>query len=213
MKKEILEWYAQKSLEIHKQVELGMVFGLTKHQIEAAMERCYVKIVEEGKQIPDNQIAWYVRNVAKNIDTTTILKEHEAIEDVKDFKLQVVRLNRKICSYGALSARALNKLKAHKKSAKENALKLRREYGERISNLNISFDQKVLDLLKSEEGKRKAQACLYEERIAELNSKAVNAYKIARRDFFISKKKERVTATIIYLLSMLLICQWGVWFI
>lgn len=83
MKKEIFDWYEERCLPVHRQIILGQKFGLSKFHVEAAMEYCYNRIANEGKKIPDCQIAWYIRNVAKNIDITGIEEEHRLIENSK----------------------------------------------------------------------------------------------------------------------------------
>jgi hypothetical protein len=68
VREEVLSWYKEKRFEPSKVIQVGINrHGLTKSQIEAALEHCYDKILE-GKKIPDLEIARYVFNVAKEID-------------------------------------------------------------------------------------------------------------------------------------------------
>jgi len=83
MKQEIFDWYASKHLEAHKQIRINLNGGLSKHQVEAALEYCYNKIVNEGKKIQDCEISRYVRSVAIDIDTTGIIEDHRLIENAK----------------------------------------------------------------------------------------------------------------------------------
>lgn len=83
MDKKILEFYNKRHLEPHKLIEKGASRGLSRHRIEAAMEHCYHKIMREGKQIPDIQIAWYVFNVAKDADATIYEQDNDLLEKAK----------------------------------------------------------------------------------------------------------------------------------
>lgn len=67
MKHEIIEWYSKRHYEPHK---MFSVLGYPREQIEAAMEHCYNKIVNEGKIIHDIDIARYVKNVCKDVDVS-----------------------------------------------------------------------------------------------------------------------------------------------
>lgn len=79
MKEEILKWYVEKRFEPNKVIQVGVTrHGLTKAQIEASMEHCWDKIVNQGKNIPHLEIARYVFNVAKDIDS----KKYEEANDL-----------------------------------------------------------------------------------------------------------------------------------
>ena len=145
MKKEAFEWYAKRDLEAHKQIEQGAKFGLSKDQVISAMEHCYNKIVNEGKKVPDNQISWYVRNVAKDIDPTSILSDHERIEKAenetekqkqlfKSLSLDHEKLKKSLDKEARSKAEILNKLNAYKDKAKKEIKSLE----ERMTLLGVN---------------------------------------------------------------------------
>ena len=70
MKKEIIDWYSERHYEPHKMFSVGTSWGYTREQVEAAMEHCYNKIVNEGKVIHNIDVARYVKNVCKDVDVS-----------------------------------------------------------------------------------------------------------------------------------------------
>jgi ribosomal protein L23 len=76
MKKEVLEWYQEKRFNPTKLIQIGLRrHGLTKYQIEAAMEHCYDKIVKQEKAIPQLEIGRYTFNVAKDMDSKKVYND------------------------------------------------------------------------------------------------------------------------------------------
>jgi len=217
MKKEILDWYAGKSLEIHKQVELGAVFNLSQHQIEAAMEHCYKKIVHERKPVPDNQIAWYVRNVAKDIDVSGVVEEHALIEKAKDLKKEIEYLDRRIRAEKVLSKRVISKLKSNKLKfnveIKKNGLRFEREMSlkdDEIRRVKNTYEAKISTTKTSKEAlKRRYEAEIF--RIREEYKKNINERlgSVAA----VWAKEKRLSATIIYILILTTLSHMGFWLI
>lgn len=168
MKKEILDWYAERYQEAHKQIENGLIFGLSKRQIEAAMEHCYNKIVNEGKPIPDNEIAWYIRNIAKDIDTSGIEEEHRLIENAKSVVAEVrgeltdvsVQLSEEREKSTALKKKHLDEINDLSVSLSENKelaenirnlskmkiIEIDKDYTEAINNLTKKCNADIADL-------------------------------------------------------------------
>jgi len=70
MKQKIFEWYVERHYNPHKMHAAAYKWGFTQAQVEAAMEHCYNKIVNEGKKVLDIDVARYVKNVCKEVDTT-----------------------------------------------------------------------------------------------------------------------------------------------
>jgi len=134
MKKEILDWYAERHQEAHKQIANGAKFGLSKLQIEAAMEYCYNKIVNEGKKVPDNQIAWYLRNVAKDIDTAGIASEYALVENAKGVVAEAEKRTESV-------KLELDDVSEQLNLERENLTLLKKKYFDEINDLSVSLSE------------------------------------------------------------------------
>ncbi len=84
MDKEIVKWYTERHYQPHKMIQAGKRWGFNQAQVEAAMSHCYYKIVHEGKQILDVDVARYVRNVAKEIEVEIRTEELKVLYESKD---------------------------------------------------------------------------------------------------------------------------------
>ncbi len=84
MTPETIKWYSDRHYQPHKMIQIGERWGFTQAQIEAAMSHCYYKIVHEGKQIFDHDVARYVKNICKDVDVETRSKELQILYESKD---------------------------------------------------------------------------------------------------------------------------------
>ena len=87
MKQEIIDWYSERHYQPYKMFN---AWGYSQAQVEVAMEHCYNKIVKEGKQILDCDVARYVKNVCKDTDVTVRTQElkvlYESQDKLKEYK-------------------------------------------------------------------------------------------------------------------------------
>lgn len=87
MKQEIIDWYSERHYQPHK---LFNAWGYSQAQVEVAMEHCYNKIVNEGKQISDIDVARYVKNVCKDVDVAVHEQKlkvlYESEDKLKEYK-------------------------------------------------------------------------------------------------------------------------------
>ena len=85
MKQEIIDWYTERSYEPHKLISLfNARHGYSQSRVESAMIHCYDKIVHERKKITDNDVARYVKNVAKDVEVIERMKELKVLYESKD---------------------------------------------------------------------------------------------------------------------------------
>ncbi len=85
MKKEIVGWYSDRHYQPHKMISaFSSRHDFSQAQIEAAMIHCYNKIVNEGKLILDVDVARYVRNVCKDVDTEERDRDLMVLYESKD---------------------------------------------------------------------------------------------------------------------------------
>ena len=84
MNKEIIQWYSERYYQPHKMLKKGIEWGYTQSQIESAMIHCHHKIVNEGKQIFDYDVARYVKNVCRDVDVSIRGKELQILYESKD---------------------------------------------------------------------------------------------------------------------------------
>ncbi len=93
MEQKIRDWYAERHYQPHMMISVGKTWGFSQAQVESSMIHCYNKIVNEDKLIHDVDIARYVRNVCKDIDTEVHSQELEVLYNsnslLKDYKLTI----------------------------------------------------------------------------------------------------------------------------
>lgn len=94
MKKEVIQWYSKRHYQPHKMIVAGERWGYDQAQVEASMIHCYGKIVNKGKPVFDIDVARYVRNVCKDVDTAERDQELYVLYESKD----------KLESYGRIAA-------------------------------------------------------------------------------------------------------------
>ncbi len=103
MNKEIIKWYSKRHFQPHKMIKvLGARHDFSQAQVESAMIHCYNKIVNEGKMILDVDVARYVKNVCKDVDTSERDKELVVLYESRDSLEMYKRTAFLICSAGAL---------------------------------------------------------------------------------------------------------------
>lgn len=95
MEQKIRDWYIERCYHPHMMLSTGKMWGFTQVQIESAMIHCHHKIVNEGKLVHDIDVARYVRNVCRDVDTEVRSKELEVLYESKD------RLDRYKAAVGA----------------------------------------------------------------------------------------------------------------
>ena len=90
MRQKIRDWYSERHYQPHKMINAGIKWGFNQVQIESSMIYCYGKIVDEGKKISDGDVARYVRNVCKDVETIERGKElvelYESRTMLKEYK-------------------------------------------------------------------------------------------------------------------------------
>jgi len=233
MKKEIFDWYEERYLPVHRQITLGQKFGLSKFHVEAAMVHCYNKIVNEDKKIPGCQIAWYIRNVAKNIDTSGIEEDHRLIENAK---ADIAKLNTKHEQLISQHKSEIQKLHADNRAGKEqlisqhnlelqelhddNKLKLREtteSYVNIINNKNdelrknkASYEAEIGRSKASREALKKKLENRVSEEIAVTKFMSASIFKLKDRLESERKKAKRI-ATFYYIFTMMSLIQAGLW--
>lgn len=84
MKKEMVDWYSERHYQPHKLIVKGIKNGFPQHMTEAAMIHCYNKIVFEKKKILDIDVARYIKNVCRDVDTRQREIELQLLYDSKD---------------------------------------------------------------------------------------------------------------------------------
>lgn len=84
MTPEIVKWYSERDYQPHKMLQAGKRWGFNQPQIESAMIHCHHKIVNEGKQVFDHDVARYVKNVCKDVEVEVRTKELQILYESKD---------------------------------------------------------------------------------------------------------------------------------